>query len=66
MEVPSGMPRRNCAGFWVRKHAISSTTSQAKAQQAKALGSTEVIDYFSEKLADGVRRITEGYERRLL
>jgi len=43
------------------KHAISSTTSQAKAQQAKALGFDEVIDTSSEKLADGVRRITEGY-----
>jgi NADPH2:quinone reductase len=43
------------------KHAISSTTKHAKAEQAKALGFNEVIDTSSEKLADGVRRITGGY-----
>src|SRR6266852_4673453 len=43
------------------KHAISSTTSHAKADQAKALGFNEVIDTSSEKLGDGVRRITNGY-----
>jgi NADPH2:quinone reductase len=43
------------------KHAISSTTNHAKAEQAKALGFNEVIDTSSEKLADGVRRITGGY-----
>src|SRR5271169_3177080 len=43
------------------KHAISSTTNHAKAQQAKAFGFNEVIDTSSEKLGDGVRRITEGY-----
>lgn len=43
------------------KHAISSTTSQAKAVHARALGFDEVIDLSSEKLADGVRRITDGY-----
>jgi NADPH2:quinone reductase len=43
------------------KHAISSTTSRAKAQQAKALGFNEVIDTSFEKLGDGVRRITDGY-----
>jgi NADPH2:quinone reductase len=43
------------------KHAISSTTSHAKAEQAKALGFNEVIDMSSEKLGDGVRRITDGY-----
>src|ERR1700722_19302007 len=43
------------------KHAISSTTSHAKAAQAKALGFTEVIDTSVEKLGDGVRRITGGY-----
>src|SRR5467141_3272576 len=43
------------------KHAISSTTSHAKAEQAKALGFDEVIDTSREKLADGVRRITGGY-----
>src|SRR6202020_106893 len=43
------------------KHAISSTTNHAKAGQAKALGFNEVIDTSSEKLSDGVRRITDGY-----
>jgi len=43
------------------KHAISSTTNHAKAQQAKALGFNEVIDTSLEGLADGVRRITGGY-----
>ncbi|HEV7514343.1 MAG TPA: zinc-binding alcohol dehydrogenase family protein [Candidatus Acidoferrum sp.] len=43
------------------KHAVSSTTNHAKAEQAKALGFNEVIDTSSEKLADGVRRITGGY-----
>jgi NADPH2:quinone reductase len=43
------------------KHAISSTTNHAKADQAKALGFNEVIDTSVEKLTDGVRRITEGY-----
>ena len=43
------------------KHAISSTTNHAKAEQAKALGFNEVIDTSSESLTDGVRRITGGY-----
>jgi NADPH2:quinone reductase len=43
------------------KHAISSTTNPAKAEQAKALGFDEVIDTSFEKLGDGVRRITGGY-----
>src|SRR5260370_18254868 len=43
------------------KHAISSTTNHAKAEQAKALGFNEVVDTSLEKLADGVRRITSGY-----
>jgi NADPH2:quinone reductase len=43
------------------KHAMSSTTNHAKAEQAKALGFNEVIDTSSEKLGDGVRRITGGY-----
>ena len=42
------------------KHAISSTTNHAKAEQAKALGFNEVIDTSLEKLGDGVRRITSG------
>ena len=43
------------------KHAISSTTNHAKAERAKALGFNEVIDTSSEKLGDGVRRITGDY-----
>jgi NADPH2:quinone reductase len=43
------------------KHAISSTTNPAKAEQAKALGFHEVIDTFFERLGDGVRRITGGH-----
>jgi len=43
------------------KHAISSTTNHAKAEQAKAFGFHEVIDTSFEKLGDGVRRITGGY-----
>ncbi len=43
------------------KHAISSTTNHAKAEQAKALGFNEVIDTSIEKLGDGVRRITGGH-----
>src|SRR5271163_231696 len=43
------------------KHAISSTTNHAKAEQAKALGFNEVIDTSVETLADGVRRVTDGY-----
>ena len=43
------------------KHAISSTTNRAKAEQAKALGFNEVIDTSFEKLGEGVRRITGGY-----
>src|SRR6202030_1884559 len=43
------------------KHAISSTTNHAKAQQARYLGFDEVIDLFEETLSDGVRPITKGY-----
>ena len=43
------------------KHAISTTTNPAKAQQARYLGFDEVIDLSEEKLSDGVRRITKGY-----
>jgi NADPH2:quinone reductase len=43
------------------KHAISSTTNHAKAEQAKALGFNEAIDTSTESLTDGVRRITDGY-----
>ena len=43
------------------KHAISSTTNHAKAEQAKGLGFNDVIDTSLERLSDGVRRITDGY-----
>jgi NADPH2:quinone reductase len=43
------------------KHAMSTTTSHAKAEQARALGFDEVIDLSTEKLSEGVRRITSGY-----
>lgn len=43
------------------KHAVSSTTNPLKAEQAKALGFNEVVDTSAENLADGVRRITNGY-----
>jgi NADPH2:quinone reductase len=43
------------------RHAMSTTTSHAKAQQAKTLGFDEVIDLSIEKLGEGVRRITGGY-----
>src|ERR1700689_1913571 len=39
------------------KHAMSTTTNHAKAEQAKALGFNEVIDTSLEKLGEGVRRI---------
>src|ERR1700740_75945 len=42
------------------KHAMSSTTNHAKAEQAKALGFNEVIDTSQEKLAAGVGRIPGG------
>lgn len=43
------------------KHAMSSTTNHSKAEQAKALGFSEVVDTSLEKLGDGVRRITRGH-----
>jgi NADPH2:quinone reductase len=43
------------------KHAISTTTSHAKAKQAKERGFSEVIDLSEEGLAAGVRRLTDGY-----
>src|ERR1700723_1206766 len=43
------------------RHAMSTTTSHAKAEQARALGFDEVIDLSTEKLSEGVRRITSGY-----
>jgi NADPH2:quinone reductase len=43
------------------RHAMSTTTSHAKAEQAITLGFDEVIDLSTEKLGEGVRRITGGY-----
>jgi NADPH2:quinone reductase len=43
------------------KHAISTTTNHAKAEQAKEWGFSEVIDLSEEGLAEGVRRLTDGY-----
>jgi NADPH2:quinone reductase len=43
------------------RHAMSTTTSHAKAEQARTLGFDEVIDLSTEKLGEGVRRITGGY-----
>jgi NADPH2:quinone reductase len=43
------------------KHAMSTTTSRAKAGQARTLGFDEVIDLSETKLGEGVRRITNGY-----
>jgi NADPH:quinone reductase len=43
------------------KHAMSSTTNHAKAEYAKTQGFNEVVDTSVERLADGVRRITNGY-----
>lgn len=43
------------------KYAISSTTSHQKAEDAKGLGFNEVIDLSSEKLTDGILRLSEGY-----
>src|SRR6202040_306729 len=49
------------AGAQGAKHAISTTTNHAKAQQARYLGFDDVIDLSEEKLSDGVWRITKGY-----
>src|SRR3984893_8619442 len=43
------------------RHAISTTTSHAKAAEAKKLGFSEVVDLSEEGLAEGVRRLTDGY-----
>jgi NADPH:quinone reductase len=43
------------------RHAISTTTSHAKAEQARTLGFDEVIDLSTYELREGVHRITEGY-----
>src|ERR1700686_5009536 len=43
------------------RHAMSTTTSHAKAEQARTLGFDEVIDLSVDKLGEGVHRITQGY-----
>jgi NADPH2:quinone reductase len=43
------------------RHAMSTTTSHAKAEQAATLGFDEVIDLSASQLGEGVRRITGGY-----
>jgi NADPH2:quinone reductase len=43
------------------RHAISTTTSHAKTGEAKKLGFSEVVDLSAEGLAEGVRRLTDGY-----
>src|SRR5207302_2532129 len=43
------------------RHAMSTTTSHAKAEQARSLGFDEIIDLSAGKLGEGVRRITAGY-----
>jgi NADPH2:quinone reductase len=43
------------------RHAISTTTSHAKAEQARALGFDEVIDLSRDEVREGVHRITQGY-----
>jgi NADPH:quinone reductase len=42
-------------------HAISTTTGHVKATEAKKLGFSEVVDLSAEGLAEGVRRLTNGY-----
>jgi len=43
------------------RHAISTTTSHAKAKHARILGFDEVIDLSTDKLGEGVYRTTQGY-----
>src|SRR5258708_5153353 len=43
------------------RHAVSTTTSHAKAAEAKRLGFSEVVDLSAEGLGEGVRRLTDGY-----
>ena len=43
------------------KHAISSTTSYAKAVELEKLGFSEVVDLSVEGLTEGVRRLSDGY-----
>src|SRR5579864_8323868 len=43
------------------KHAISSTTSHAKAVEAEKQGFSEVVDLSAEGLTEGMRRLSDGY-----
>src|SRR6202140_4841448 len=43
------------------RHAMSTTTNHAKAEYARTLGFEEVIDLSTDKLREGVHRITQGY-----
>jgi NADPH2:quinone reductase len=43
------------------RHSISTTTSHAKAEQARTLGFDEVIDLSTDDIRVGVHRITQGY-----
>jgi NADPH2:quinone reductase len=43
------------------RHAVSTTTSHAKAAEAKQRGFSDVIDLSVEGLPEGVRRLTDGY-----
>jgi NADPH2:quinone reductase len=49
------------AGALGARHAVSTTTSRAKAAEAKQRGFSEVIDLSVEALQEGVRRLTDGY-----
>jgi NADPH:quinone reductase len=43
------------------RHATSTATSHAKAEEARKLGFSEVVDLSAEELAEGVRHLTDGY-----
>src|ERR1700730_12544017 len=43
------------------RHAVSTTTSHAKAAEAKKRGFSDVIELSVEGLPEGVRRLTDGY-----
>jgi len=43
------------------RHAISTTTSHVKAEEASKLGFSEIVDLSTEGLVEGVRRLTNGY-----
>ena len=43
------------------RHAISTTTSHAKAAEARKQDFSEIVDLSAEGLVEGVRRLTDGY-----